>query len=309
MMHQYVLYGLGVHSEISLLGQEEVECPRDVNIWWRSGGLTRLGDGEERLWELLPDGEILLAWPGITTMSIRNGNEIVIETPGNGEPNHVRHLIAGLGMGLILYQRGLFTLHAAALAIGGSAIGIAGPKRSGKSTTAAFLSSLGHQLLSDDVLAVDMSDQESLQVLPGAHTVNLWPDSVIAVGRDPDSLPKIWSEGTKRISPPSGAPARNAYPLSSIFFLDPSDVESPSVERLSPSEAIPMLIGNSHVFRLVEDREAMPQHLSQCADLANRVPLFRLKRPMSLDSIQAVVSLIEDQVARPQGSATVMEMK
>ena len=259
--------------------------------------MTDVDGVEGTRWELLPDGEIRLSYPEISTMSIRNGDEIVIETPGESEPNYVRHLISGLGMGLILHQRGFFTLHASVVAVGDFAIGIAGAKRSGKSTTAAMLADLGHRLLSDDVLAVDLRNGGPLSVLAGMPTVNLWPDSVIAVGRDPESLPKIWSEGTKRVTPVSAEQSRSAYPLSDIFFLEPLEtIEQPSLEPLSAAEAIPLLIGNSHVLRLVEDRETMPIHLTQCADLTERVRLHRLKRPLALDSIRAVAALIEEQV-------------
>jgi hypothetical protein len=247
--------------------------------------------------KLGPDGVIEFSWPGIASMSIRGGKEIEIETGDQEEINHARHLIAGLGLGLILHQRGVFTLHASTVAIGETAVAFAGAKRAGKSTTAAALSSRGHTLLSDDVLALEMQENGAPLVLPGPNTVNMWPDSAEALGQNPIDLPKIWPRSSKRICIASNSDVRGKVPLRCIFFLEQGSGESPSVERLDACEAISLLIGHSHALRIVEDLPALPQHLLQCGAVANSVEMLRLRRPRSLESIEGIARLVEDHVA------------
>jgi hypothetical protein len=297
-LHKYVLYGLGIHTEVPLWGEEVEDCPADVRIAWRidENPIPDSRPGRQ-VSSHESEREIRFSWPGIATMFIRRGREIEIETGAREGVNHARHLIAGLGMGLILHQRGVFTLHASTIAIGRSAVGIAGSKRSGKSTTAAALTARGHTLLSDDVLALAMPENDAPRVLPGPRTINLWPDTLQALGQDPADLPMIWPRSTKRISMVPVWGARENLPLRCIFFLELSKmVEEPSVERLEPGEAVRLLIGHSHALRMIEDREAMPQHLLQCGRVAQDVGMFRLRRPRSLDSIQDVARLIENRL-------------
>lgn len=310
-MHKYVLYGLGVHTEVPLWGVESDECPAEVTISWRCVDLPDPpGKSTEPITRLTADGELTLSWPGIATMRILGGQEIVIETRDRDELNHVRHLIVGMGMGLLLHQRGVFTLHACAVAVGESALALAGPKGSGKSTMAAALCARGHTLLSDDVLALEMPAGRPPRVLPGPTTLNLWPDSAMAVGQEPEALPRIWSRSTKRISTLPGNGNRRDLPLKCIFFIENS-TDSASVERLTPAEALPLLIGHSHALRIVEDRAGLPRHLVQCQRVATEIDLFWLRRPRSLEGIGALASMIERQMgfSAPtlEGVASVVE--
>ncbi len=290
------MYGLGVHSAIPLWVPEVEDCPEDVRVLWQSGTIAPCDQPGQYISEIDADG-IRIYWPGIARMSIRDGREISIETVDGEELNHPCHLISGLGMGLILHQRGTFTLHASTVAVGQGAVAVAGAKHSGKSTTAAALSARGHTLLSDDVLALDSSSIGALNVLPGPSTLNLWPDTAMAVGHDPARLPKISQRSTKRVSRLEIDGSREGIPLKAIYFLEVSgEVQEPTIERYPPSEGMSLLIGNSHALRFVEDKDAMPRHLRQCARVAKNVGLFHLKRPEGLDSIQGVARLIEDHV-------------
>jgi hypothetical protein len=296
-LHKYLLYRLGVHSEIPLWEEEVEDCPEDVRVVWRSGGIERRDTPGPYKAEIDLDGTVRLSWPGIATASIREGREIYIETIDDDELNNPRHLITGLGMGLILHQRGVFTLHSSAVAIGECAVGVSGAKGSGKSTTAAALSGRGHTLLSDDVLALDMKQDGAPRVLPGPRTLNLWPDTAEAIGHNPSTLPRTSLRSEKRVSRVPVDRDREGFPLKCIFFLEISeDDDGPRIERYSPSDGIGLLIGNSHAMRVVEDRSALPVHLLQCARVMKDVDLFRLKRPAGLEQVQDVARLIEEHV-------------
>ena len=71
---------------------------------------------------------------------------------------------------MLLQQRGYLVLHASAVAAGGTAVAFLGHAGWGKSTTAAALYAQGYGLVTDDVLAVEMSSGR-LMVPPGEPLV------------------------------------------------------------------------------------------------------------------------------------------
>ena len=74
------------------------------------------------------------------------------------DENEIRLYILGLVWGLLLMQRKIFPLHGSAIAINGKAYAFIGDSGAGKSTLASAFLSKGYQLLSDDVIAVSLSN-------------------------------------------------------------------------------------------------------------------------------------------------------
>jgi ATP-dependent phosphoenolpyruvate carboxykinase len=67
----------------------------------------------------------------------------------------------------VLYQRGLFVLHASGVNIGGNVVAFLGLKGQGKSTMAATLYGRGHSLVSDDMLAIQIDGDNGPMAIPG----------------------------------------------------------------------------------------------------------------------------------------------
>lgn len=304
--HKYVQYGLGVHSELPLWGAEEPNSPADVVVHWHRSDDPPTG-AERSIRRAVSDGRIALFWPQIGEMLI-DATTIVLHTARDAEASHVRHLVSGIGLGLVLHQRGVFALHASAVAIDGGAVVFVGPKGAGKSTLAAALAARGHALLSDDVAAIDLSDDAWPMVRQGPTNLNLWPDSAVATGHEPADLPRIWSKSSKR----TGwlAAGRQAdVPLRAVFVLTTIDGLPRVGERLPTLDAFSQLVGHTHAFRWVES-STLPHHLGQCRELLRRVPVLRAERGRSLDSLDVLVRQVEEHArsideapASPGGAA------
>ncbi|HEY0972077.1 MAG TPA: hypothetical protein VGE02_14010 [Gemmatimonadales bacterium] len=224
-------------------------------------------------------------------MTIRNGAEITVRSLPSTEATHLRHLVGGIGLGLALYQRGIFTLHASAVAVGGVAVAIAGPKGAGKSTLVTALAARGHSLVTDDVVALDFPVGERPRVRVGAASVNLWPDSAAATGRDSSMFEAITSFSPKLAGVLPTVSSRDPVPLGAIILLARGD--SIDLSRLSPLEAFPELVGHSHAFRWVEREPNLPRHLAACRQLLECVPVFRLHRGSSLDTLAELAARVE----------------
>ena len=121
----------------------------------------------------------------------------------------------------VLRRRGVLCLHASAVVVNGRCAVFCGAPGAGKSTLAAAMSARGHQLLTDDVLAVAERDDRML-AWPGYDHLRLWNDSAKLVAGDEHRLPPLTPNWTKRAFPAEtmGAGlAKDAVPIGWVFLL------------------------------------------------------------------------------------------
>ena len=293
-VHRYWMYGIGVHSEIPLWGDGIADCPRDIGV------LCREADTPERQTGLdgqLNDLDVIhLDWPSVCSLSVRAGAEIVVHRAKEAEPSHLRHLVSGVGIGLALSQQGIFTLHAGAVVVGGVAAVIAGHKGSGKSTLISALNARGHALLSDDVVAVDLVAEGQPTVRVGPPNVNLWPDSAIATGLNPSDLAQICSRSPKLVGTVRDVGRDSPVRLGAIIVLS-GEVASTAPARLSPTEGFTQLVAHSYAFRWIERGLDLGTHMKQCGEILSRVPIFRLHRGETVDSVWDLAASVESLAA------------
>jgi hypothetical protein len=201
----------------------------------------------------------------------------------------------GPALGLLLQQRGWFPLHASAVIINGQAVAFAGNSESGKSTLAATLHGRGHNLVSDDITAVEI-DADPPKVYPGYPWTKLWPDTVVALGKAIDAHPRIHAESDKRLSLVNSGFAASSAPLRSIYLL--ADADNENIERLSPQKRLLELLGLCFNVRLVYAAIGASEHMRRCSKLANLVPIYRLNRQRTLSAVSGLARMVEEHLAR-----------
>lgn len=127
--------------------------------------------------------------------------------------------------------RGLEVMHASGVVLDGNAALVAGPPGAGKSSLAAALVRAGGQLLSDDAVALQLTDG-ALIAHPGSTVVQLRAredERLSAEQRTALGHPASTVEGKQRyVSDESPEPA----PLGGLFLLERSS-EQPAVEQLA----------------------------------------------------------------------------
>jgi hypothetical protein len=184
----YTLYGLNVRSEVVLPGAETTsDGSPDLEVSW----------GKKRaVPATAPDGEVLAtfrweAGRGYTLARSAAGytlrihslcdfaiagdhRSISVHLDDDADPELASLLLAGNVLSVVLGLRGECVLHASAVEIGGEALACLGGSGAGKSTLAALLCAAGADLVTDDVLRLDLSG-ERIRCFTGPLEARLRP--------------------------------------------------------------------------------------------------------------------------------------
>jgi len=166
--------------------------------------------------------------------------------------------LLGPVLGFALHLRGIVSLHGSAVVMNGHAIGFVGDSGAGKSTLAAAFVQTGLPALTDDVLALEAS-QNGFLAHNGYPRLRLWPDSVEMLFGSTGHLPRItpnWNKRHLELDAEQGFFIRKA-PLSAIYFLDPSEkTRGVEIEHVAAKPAFFLFLENNYVTTYLNS--AMP---------------------------------------------------
>lgn len=255
--------------------------PRTLNAF--HGRLLRL-DHRYAFWA--SDAGWFVIDPSVPSISVDDVAE-------DEEASLIRELrLFGVPASICAMERGDVAIHASAVEIDGQAVLFAGPSMHGKTTLAAAFTARGHRLLSEDTARCAVSMEPVIH--PGPAVVRLRSDVADhmrvphATGLPaPDGrVPLIFDTDRRG----TGAPV----PLGAIVLLRSDD--EVNLTPVSAHEAARDLFALSFRLPLAEHRSAT---FARVVDLAARVPVLNLYRPMTLESIDEVITRIGDHLARP----------
>jgi hypothetical protein len=245
--------------------------------------------------------KVYLEWRGVGAFEVRDGREIVVDPLPGVEESLLRLFILGPALRILLLQRGLSVFHASVVGLSSSAVAFLAPQGHGKSTMAAALHRLGHCLVDDDVLVLD-DDGDQLVVRPGFPQIKLWPDAAQAVGQDPRQLSVLHPQLEKRAHRMAHGFSRDPLPLRGVYVLDAGDGPSAlgtEITSLDSREAFFRVLTNWYPAMFGPELLQMfglDLQFGACTRLIDRVPVFLLKRPRSLDALPDVVRALEQHV-------------
>ena len=185
-----------------------------------------------------------------------NGEQVWACPPSAAHPADTLAYLLGPVFGLLLRLRGEVVLHASAVAVGSSAMVVLGPSGAGKSTLAASLVSLGHRLVTDDLLPLIGADGGRVYGQPGYGRIRLWADSACSLVPDNTDLPRVspaWDKKYIDASAMGSGLVEQPVPISVIYLLRKREVglDSVLIESISPREAVVQLLANTFAAPLV----------------------------------------------------------
>jgi len=301
--HFYKAYGLIVSSEVAL-PELEPAAPATPNleIAVRPIDFPEAASQGAAAFHFEPTRQYL-SWQAVGAFMVSGANRIDVDpAPGIDDPLLAFPLL-GPVMALALHQRGLLVLHASGIAVGGKSVIFMGDKGAGKSTTAGAMIRAGHRLLTDDVVALDLSDPDRPMILPGFPQLKLAADAAGAIRLEQaDVRPQVHPQIDKAQHRLRGGFAADAAPVSRLYVLERGG--QASISPLASGAALPAIIKFSYITRF--GRQALPDdfaaaHLRQCARIAGRIGVSRLEVPTGLARIDEAVAAIEADLASETG--------
>lgn len=297
-MFNYIAYGLGIRSFLPLPELSVDDAHPDVIVRLGDAGFSPPEHSENVHYFSPTAEETQLFYRDAGSISVRNGREIVVDPIPRVEERLLRLFILGPALGVLLQQRGRLVLHASAVAVAGKAVLFLGRSGWGKSTTAAALYSRGHDMVADDVTAIQVDKDTGIPiVVSGFPQLKLWPEAAASsLGDVPETLPRVDSRVDKRARRVAQGFTQASMPVGRIYVLD--EGERHEVELIEPQDALIELISHSYCIGLLGGASASSLHFLQCSSIVNNVTISRLKRHRSLSALSDLAQLVEEDLAR-----------
>jgi hypothetical protein len=181
-----------------------------------------------------------------------------------------REIILGPALVLALALRDIWCLHASAALYRDTIIVFVGESGQGKSTLAAYLSTIADwRLVADDILPV-RANADGVNVLPHFPQLKLPLEAQPGVG------------------------LRESLPLGKICVLTPARSDSmPGLRKLPPGLAVHMLLRHTAGTRMFSP-EILGNHLAFCSLAARQVPVYQLAYPHRKDVLPGIKELLEN---------------
>jgi hypothetical protein len=222
-----------------------------------------------------------------------DGSELTWYPPSDANLEMVRSDILGRVMAVAIHAAGGLTLHGSAVAIGQGVVAFLAPKHHGKSTLAAALIRGGAQLVTDDIVAIDL--QSTAQVRSGVHSMRLCSDSAERLIEQ--KTPRRFGVDGKHVVDHTGPDAvmLGVAPLSAIYVLRPisgDPYDSAATRRqLSSTQAAMTLLSHGKISPLLGKAEAGAV-FERAVTLASHVPVYGLDVIRDFDRMDEVVGTI-----------------
>ena len=301
MKHTYSAFGMVLESEIPLqlpLWTPEVsqsQRSKRVNLTVRYGAIGNYPS----TWHTINSteygvvGEAVLVRVRSVADYLLEGNTIVIQPHDRATELTIGRFLVGLVMGIFLMRKKALMLHGSAVLKDGQAIGLIGHQGSGKSTTAAKLATLGYAVLCDDIIPImnllDAHQQEIPMITPGVPRPKLLPDAYQKLIGDPEQAAHLFDGVDKYQS--SLLESHESAPLKALCLLSPAtDVQEVQMERITGHKKVPLVMAHCSFLQGLENHH---QLFARTLAMLASVPLYRINRPTTGDSLDQVAALIQ----------------
>lgn len=296
----YRAYGYNILSEINI--PELTEIPLSETNGDQNDIIIEKGNLSE-VWNKLAGPEdtyvatvnfLLFNVEDFCIYSIEAGKRIIYSPYEGIDESDIHSYILGTCLAAILLQRKIIPLHGSSININGKAYAFIGHSGVGKSTLAAAFIKKGYNLLSDDVIAVSVTNEGIPYVIPSFPNQKLWEDSLTEFGMKSEHyFPLLKNKKSTKY----GVKVEEHFtseilPLSGIFELKKTNDEKINLEPINGLLKLRTLF--KHTFRnwFIEPMGLAEWHFKQSTNIINRIPLYQFQRPSSSFTTDQLVEAI-----------------
>ena len=247
----------------------------------------------------LPDGSAFCRWLGLFEFIVRPGaRRIEVLRHKHVSDEGLQAYLLNQALSFSMVALGREPLHATAIETDRGVVAFMGDGGFGKSTLGALMVQGGARLVTDDMFVV-ARDEEKFSVFPGPPRLKLYRHVADGIFGDRYSGVPMNPVTQKVIIPLSREQCSSQpRPLRAIYVISEpgSLVASTRIDRLSASEAFPILLGATLNDWMTDD--ARLERLFRFAgDLARTIPIKRLAFPRAEERMFALRDTIFADVA------------
>lgn len=303
-MHNYRAFGLHISSELEfkeLTPLDHVVDSPDLEFRLKDFGCEIPEMGAQPEFDFEDEIVCQMIWPGMVCARIVGPNLIEVQLYPGVLERLIPFPLLGPVLGWALHLRGYFVLHASAVAWQGRTIVLLGDKGAGKSTTATAFLRAGANLLTDDLLAIDMINFERPTIMPAYGQIKLVTETSKQISPpDSEELPLVWDNFPKRQYRVSDM-QQTPMPCDYVFVLNRTENDL-SIDWLDGIQALAHLMRFSYNIRFTEapDRLQRPdRHLKYCASVAKSASVGRLNVPHDLRRLDDAIAFVSETLLSP----------
>src|SRR5690625_17468 len=281
---KYTAFGFNISSDFFLPELKTLQFEdKEQDIVIKKEDLTDLWSGyvKTESYYYIKENFCMVRVPDVGIYKIENGSSISVSAFEGSDDGQIRLYILGTCMGVVLMQRKILPIHGSCIAINGKAYAIVGDSGAGKSTLASTFINRGYPLLTDDVIAVKLSQDNIPFVTPSYPHQKLWQESLEQFGIQSDQFKPIYGRETKFAIPLTDSFSDKPIPLAGVFALsigEQNDIKILPVQKL---ERFPILYYNTYRNFMINRSGLMEWHFNFSANMLNKLDFYHIMRPNS----------------------------
>jgi hypothetical protein len=246
------------------------------------------------------EGGVTVRFFGLADFTITETfDEVTCHTAPGVDQEYLSILMSGTITAYLHAVRGSLVLHASAVIVDGSCVAFAGASGQGKSTVAAMFCAVGAELVTDDVLVVDLNDAPGVQARRGGNTIRL-RDRASSIADDFQSGVVRTATVDGRVGLRPAVVEEPTSPLSTIVIPCPMpDIDEVTVEELSSIEAVLRLGRALRVDGWTDPGMVRAQFDAVCSTVS-RLQIFEARLPAgppfnSLETTRALMDALDQR--------------
>jgi len=297
-MYKYTAYGLKIASEFQL-GTTPSESFEEVDLVIRKGIVIEKVDDPIAFTKesSFNETEFILFVKNVAKFWARDGKEIVVETTNYPDYNRISIFLTSNIIGIIMYQRGIFPLHAGSVRLHDEAIFFMGDSGAGKSTICQEFISHGAKFVSDDIVTLAISANDAL-INPGFFQQKLWKSVMERYNLSGKGAKEVHQDMDKYIIPVQQDEVYSMIPIRAGVILKQGNVEKVTIRQLSFKEAFLELMRNTQYAYYTTMLHLEEKHFDYCYRLAKVIDLYELIRPVDIFTAPEQYALILKEVLK-----------
>src|SRR5262245_32721106 len=277
----YMLCGLRTYSEIPLTGVPTLANETgnvDVLIQVKSGSYSMAKNLSGFVFQHTTKCSHIRI-EDVADFEIRDGRQIRVWPAAEATQKDIEIFLFGPAWATLCHQRGMLPLHASAIVTRAGITAFVGHSGAGKSTTAAFLNSIGYELISDDILPVSFDQNAIPGAWPYIRRLKLRHDSITQMAVTPTEVVSEARDKHRYFVHPKHSGDAKWRRLERLYVLgnEVTDLNVP-IEQITGAEAVRALVNQTYHYNFIRGTRRFGEHLAFCTRLASQILIYRLFR-------------------------------